>query len=239
MVTKKVTVPDLGNVRDVTVIEVYIAQGDKVAEDDPLVALESDKAVMDIPSTAAGTVKEVYLAVDDTVQSGDDIVLLELAGTDAAQEEESDEKEPDKKETVKPEEEEKDDGDSGEKKERPDKAEKQEDAGKYHATPSVRAYAREQGVDLDQATGSGPKGRILKQDIDAVKKKAPRKSGVPVREDASALEDFSKYGEIETTDPGRIKKVSAPGWSKAGPPFPMSPNLTRPTSLIWKHSVIR
>jgi len=214
MVTKKVTVPDLGNVRDVTVIEVYISQGDTVAEEDPLVALESDKAVMDIPSTAAGTVKEVYLAVDDTVQSGDDIVLLEVAGTDAAQEEESDEKkevkEPDKKETVKPDEEETEERDSGEKKERPDKAEKHEDAGKYHATPSVRAYAREQSVDLGQALGSGPKGRILKQDIDAVKKKEPRKAGVPVREDAPALEDFSKYGEIELTDPGRIKKVSAP-----------------------------
>ena len=96
MVTKKVTVPDLGNVRDVTVIEVYITQGDTVAEEDPLVALESDKAVMDIPSTAAGTVKEVYLAVDDTVQSGDDIVLLEIAGADTAQEEESDEKEDEK-----------------------------------------------------------------------------------------------------------------------------------------------
>ncbi|WP_462269669.1 2-oxo acid dehydrogenase subunit E2 [Desulfobacter sp.] len=209
MVTKKVTVPNLGKVQDVTVIEVYISQGDTVAEEDPLVAVESDKAVMDIPSTAAGTVKEVYLAVDDTVQSGDDIVLLELTGTDAAQEEESDEKE-DKKEPVKPEEEENDDRDSGEKKEGPDNAEKQEDAGKYHATPSVRAYAREQGVDLDQAAGSGPKGRILKQDIDAMKKKAPPKAGAPVREDAPALEDFSKYGEIETTNPGRIKKVSAP-----------------------------
>jgi pyruvate dehydrogenase E2 component (dihydrolipoamide acetyltransferase) len=217
MVTKKVTVPDLGNVRDVTVIEVYITQGDTVAEEDPLVALESDKAVMDIPSTAAGTVKDVYLAVDDTVQSGDDIVLLELVDPHAAQEESDEkveekerEKEREKKEPVKPEEGKKEERDSGEKKEGPDNAEKREDPGKYHATPSVRAYARDQGVDLDQAAGSGPKGRILKQDIDAVKKKEPRKSGVPVREGAPALEDFSRYGEIETTDPGRIKKISAP-----------------------------
>ena len=79
MATEKVTIPDFGDVQEITVVEVYVAVGDEVAVEDALVALESEKAVMDIPSTAAGIVQEVYIKENDSVSSGDAIVLLEIA----------------------------------------------------------------------------------------------------------------------------------------------------------------
>jgi len=217
MATEKIKIPDFGDVQDVTVIEIYISEGDTVKTEDPLIALESEKAVTDIPSTAAGTVKEVYLAVEDKVESGDDILLLELAGDEAAEEETG--KKP--KESKQPKTGDSEGGESdtsedgqGQKAATKD-AEGHDDPGQYHATPSVRAYAREQGVDLGQAKGSGPKGRILKADIDAVnavRSEETDSSNLGAREDKkpAQAEAFSKYGETETVDPGRIKKVSGP-----------------------------
>ncbi len=79
MATEKITVPDFGEVLEVVVIEVFVSPGDTVEKEDEIVALESDKAVMEIPAPAAGVVKEVYLKEGDTVKSGDDILLLEVA----------------------------------------------------------------------------------------------------------------------------------------------------------------
>ena len=75
MATEKVVIPDFGDVQEITVVEIYVSVGDKVEVEDPLIALESEKAVMDIPSTAAGIVKEVYLSEDDNVSSGDAILV--------------------------------------------------------------------------------------------------------------------------------------------------------------------
>lgn len=234
MATQKVTIPDFGDVQEITVVEVYVAKGDKVEVEDPLVALESEKAVMDIPSTAAGVVKEVYLKEDDSVSSGDDIVLLELEGDEAeepaagkeedlAEEPSKAEDEPEsKKDSI-----EKGKGvekSTGEEPESTEVAEKDEEEskeehGSSHATPSVRAYAREQGVTLDGLEGSGPKGRILKEDVDNVGKKTS-----PITEkkqvsgsfmEQAPLEDFSKYGQIEETALGRIKKISGPHLQKS------------------------
>jgi pyruvate dehydrogenase E2 component (dihydrolipoamide acetyltransferase) len=233
MATEKVTIPDFGDVQEITVVEVYVAKGDKVEVEDPLVALESEKAVMDIPSTAAGIIEEVYLKEDDSVSSGDAIVLIELAGgeeEDSAAEEDEKQKEQPKTEDVT--ESGKDSKKDSEKVEESaveepaakEDAEEQpsvtpEESGSSHATPSVRAYAREQGVNLDTIEGSGPKGRILKEDVDkAGKKVSPAQdskqvSGVFMEQ--APLEDFSKYGEIEETALGRIKKISGPHLQKS------------------------
>lgn len=219
MATQKVTIPDFGDVQEITVVEVYVAKGDKVEVEDPLVALESEKAVMDIPSTAAGVIKEVYLKEDDSVSSGDDIVLVELEGDEG--EDSASEKEQEKVEEQPAA---KDDAESKKESKTVEDAEEQkgeteeEHGGISHATPSVRAYAREQGVNLDEIEGSGPKGRILKEDVaNAGKQVSPaqEKQQASVSMAQTPLEDFSKYGEVEETDLGRIKKISGPHLQKS------------------------
>jgi len=210
MTTQKVTIPDFGNVQDIVVVEVYVSKGDKVEVEDPLIALESEKAVMDIPSTAAGTVKEIYLKEEDAVKSGDDILLLELdeGAEEPVGEEEKHEEQTSPQKAEQPEAEE--EGEPAASKE----SENKETPGQFHATPSVRAYAREQDVDLADVRGTAPKGRILKEDVDKAKKsgiggtgaQAPQE-GLPQR---VPLEDFSTYGEVEEVALGRIKKISGP-----------------------------
>lgn len=239
MATEKIKIPDFGDVQDVTVIDIYVSEGDTVEIDDALIALESEKAVTDIPSSAAGTVKEIFLKVEDRVESGDDILLLELAGEEAAGDDGKGASEPEKKES----EEKEPEGKKSDKKESDQKAPEPQDTsdseddgsgtadedrdapGRYHATPSVRAYAREQGVDLGQARGSGPKGRILKEDIDAVRSGDSAGAGAHDRSAGgegkpAPVEDFDKYGETETVDPGRIKKVSGPQLLKSWTTIP-------------------
>lgn len=247
MATEKIKVPDFGDVQDITVIEIYVSEGDKVEIEDPLISLESQKAVTDIPSTVAGTVKEIYLKVEDQVEGGDDIMLLEVAGDQDSKEggdsEEPEEKEQEEKQTTEKEsgrkesdqKESKDkkshdaeDGGSetGEDEQKSKQEEASEDPGQYHATPSVRTYAREQGVDLGQAKGSGPKGRILKADIDAAKEgksKGDTRSEGPARkkeETGDPADAFSKYGKTEIVDPGRIKKTSGPHLLKSWTEIP-------------------
>ena len=227
MPTEKIKIPDFGDVQDITVVEIYVEEGDKVQIEDPLIALESEKAVTDIPSTAAGTVKEIYLAVDDKVESGDAILLLEHSGDQAGEErenEEPDKKDPEKEKTEDKKDDTRDTGDDGEEQEEgSETGAVPDDAGRYHATPSVRAYARKQGVALEQARGTGPKGRILKEDIDAVKEQKseePAPSEKKTDDKSGPLEDFSKYGETETVDPGRIKKVSGPQLLKSWTTIP-------------------
>lgn len=212
MATEKVTIPDFGDVQEITVVEVYIAVGDEVAVEDALVALESEKAVMDIPSTAAGKVEEVYIKENDSVSSGDAIVLLELTEEEDSQVQETGKGQEEKSDApadrAAPIEESKDDA-AGETEE----GRQEPTPGSFHATPSVRGYAREVGVDLAGVTGSGPKGRILKEDVEQQRgekggqEKAPATSAA---KEQQPLEDFSKYGDIEDKALGRIKKVAGP-----------------------------
>ena len=237
MATEKVVIPDFGDVQEITVVEVYVNAGDRVEVEDALIALESEKAVMDIPSPLAGVVKEVYLKDESVVKSGDAILLLELDGdaedsNDDDKDERSDEAEKEKKaenvvevkdkspsddEALQTEAEPQraaEDSDSGQKKET--------EAGSYHATPSVRAYARELGVELVQLVGTGPKGRIVKEDVQNFVKKAVKggagAADIPSGEgifQQEPLEDFSKYGKTEETALGRIKKISGPHLHKS------------------------
>ena len=222
MAVVRIVVPDFGEVQVITVVEVYIRPGDPVEVESPLIALESEKAVMDIPSPFAGVIKEVNVKADDTVRSGDLIALIELAG------EAEEVGEPEQRETDQPEEVQREREPEPAATAQPEPSLQQEPAqgeaeddspaesGSFHATPSLRAYARELGVDLGRVTGSGPKGRILKEDVQALVKKVLKgaaslpATGSGMMIEPQPLEDFSVYGKIEEMALSRIKKVSGP-----------------------------
>lgn len=219
MAIEKITIPDFGDVQKITVVEVFIAPGDTVEEEASLIALESEKAVMDIPSPFAGVIKEVKVKEEDEVGSGDVIALIE---TDAQATEKSatgpDETDkaaaasaPADETPLTAKEAEKKPAESAIKadaeKEVPKQAEEEPHLEQvFHATPSVRAFARAQQVDLATVVGSGPNERILKEDILAVQQ---QRSGT-ITAGQPPLEDFSKYGEIEERALGRIQKISGP-----------------------------
>ncbi|MGA7277016.1 MAG: 2-oxo acid dehydrogenase subunit E2 [Desulfocapsaceae bacterium] len=235
MTIEKITVPDFGDVQEITVVDIYVKPGDRVAVEDPLVALESEKAVMDIPSPVSGVVTEVKLKEGDTVANEDLIVLVELdddsaeadspAGQDEPKEPEPEAPPPpqaaaqDKKvsqqaDTVQEDAQSQDAEAAEETREDTDTS--------YHATPSVRSYARELGVDLSLVTASGPKGRILKEDVQQLVKQVLREGTAPAAGTAEGsyfsegpLEDFSTYGETEEVELGRIQKISGPHLHKS------------------------
>ena len=152
--TVEVKVPDIGDFNDVPVVTVLVSVGDTIAEEDPIVELESDKATMEVPSSAAGVVKEIKVSEGDKVSEGAVILIVEGEGAPAAKEEPKAE---------------------APKAEAPKAAPAAApapapvtDAGfsKVHASPSVRAYARRVEVDLNKVNGSGRKGRILREDVE-------------------------------------------------------------------------
>ena len=221
MAIEKITIPDFGDVQQIRVVEVFVAVGDTIEQEASLIALESEKAVMDIPSPFSGTITEVLVKEEAVVHSGDVIALIEVA--DAAEGEKAAEDSarkapPAAKEgepAAAPEPEEKK---AVEKKAAPAEPVAQPAAAKppqkppqeapvnaqqpgspIHATPSVRALAREQGIDLSRLSGSGPFGRILREDLSAGQ---PGPTAPP--------EDFSRYGPVEEVPLGRIQKISGP-----------------------------
>lgn len=213
MAIKQITVPHLGDFSDIPVIEVYIKEGDSIAVDDSLIALESAKAVTDIPSPYAGTIVKVLIKEGDLVNEGTAIAEIEVAAAD--------EKPPAKSET-------KTEVPKETKTEPPKEAEpvptkaavppapKVEEApislpplgSAYHATPALRRYARELGVDLSRVTGSGAHGRILHEDVQRLVKEAISGRGTAAK--PFTLEDFSVYGAIERIPLSRIQKFSGP-----------------------------
>ena len=205
MAVEKILIPDFGDVQEIAVVEIFVSVGDTVAVEDSLIALESEKAVMDIPSSLAGVIKEILVKEDDVVSSGDVIVLIETTGSGDAVEEPPVEE---KSATPAPE---KAASDKSPVKEMAGPVATQQIGAVSHATPSVRIYAREQGVDLGQITGNGPNGRIMHEDVLAAAGKAPAAgAGQGFSLPTVPLEDFSKYGEVEELALGRIKKISGP-----------------------------
>ena len=237
----EVGVPDLGDFADVPVIEIHVAPGDVVHNEDPLVTLESDKATMDIPSPAAGTVRELRVKVGDLVNRGTPILLLDTEGAAVEPPPLTDQQEPAALDAADP---------VAAAREPAARsiaeapvagatagagevgaaagasaaagagagAEALADYDGVHASPGVRRLARELGLDLTALSGTGPKGRITKEDvIGGVRGPAahgrggrggyPRRGcGIP----EVPAQDFSKFGPVEVRPLTRIQRLSGP-----------------------------
>ena len=200
--TLEIRVPDIGDFDDVDVIDVIVAPGDAVDVEDPLITLESDKATMDIPSPVAGTVEDITVKVGDKVSEGDLIVALKLSA--AVTEPTAPTLGPAVPASIP-----KPPPPSSKSNKPPTKAA----STKAHASPSVRKFARELGVDISLVWGSGNKGRILKPDVQAHVKEVMRGTrghapsggfGLPAPPEI----DFTKFGEIEVTPLTKIKKLT-------------------------------
>ena len=213
----EVSVPDLGDFTDVPVIEIHVAAGDVVSEEDPLITLESDKATMDIPSPAAGTVRELRVEVGDRVEKGSLILLLDAAGTLTQPPSLTDQQEPPTQQAADP-------VAAAQEPARPAEAVPPPvaetmppvtaveagppaDFDGAHAGPGVRRLARELGMDLAEVSGTGPKGRITKEDLLAgVRGAAAVGAGIP----EIPAQDFSKFGPVEVRPLSRIQRLSGP-----------------------------
>jgi pyruvate dehydrogenase E2 component (dihydrolipoamide acetyltransferase) len=214
---RPVLVPDIGDFEDVDVIEVLVAAGARVEAEQSLVTLESDKATMEIPSPVAGVVKALHVAVGDKVSEGSLIVTLEVEGTAREEAKAAEAKAPARepaeaaeakapappRETAAP------------AAPRAPQQPPTPDASRAHASPSVRRLARELGVDLSLVRGSGPKSRILKDDVQGFVRAALAR-GAPPPAQAAGLSippapeiDFSKWGEVEVLPLGKVRRVAA------------------------------
>jgi pyruvate dehydrogenase E2 component (dihydrolipoamide acetyltransferase) len=211
-----VAVPDIGDFKEVEVIEVLVKPGDAVDKEQSLVTLESDKATMEIPSPAGGVVKELKLKVGDKVSKGSPILVLASAAAapaPAVKEPQPQARKEAQKAAPPP----------PPPSTRPVPREpREETAVKPHASPSVRKFARELGVELERVQASGPKGRILHQDVQGFVKGAlagtpaarpPEKAGqgaLPFNLPAWPEVDFAKFGPVESKPLARIQKLSGP-----------------------------
>ena len=208
---EKIIVPDFGGVQKITVIEVLVKPGDTVAQEAALIVLESEKAVMEIPSPFAGTVKAVLCKAGDTVKGGDPIAEIEIEEAGEAVVEPAEVAAP----TPAPSPTE---GQAALPEEAPPADAQPEPSveaagptASVHATPSVRAYARELGVDLAGVRATGPRGRILKEDVQALVKETLRQAAAGgMAAPLVPLEDFSRFGPIEELPLTRIQKISGP-----------------------------
>ena len=246
MATVEARVPDIGSHTDVPVIELLVAVGDRVGKDQGLVTLESDKATMEVPSSVAGVVKELKVKLGDTLSEGALVALIEAdeagaaapvpapaaakAAAPAPAKVEAPKPEPAKPEAPKP------------------AAPAAADAPRSppvsfsaesvlpqnvpHASPAVRLHARELGVDLSKVSGSGRKGRITREDVNAFVKQAlarPASAGVAASGGGLNLlpwpkVDFAKFGAVETQPLSRIKKISGANLARN---WAMIPHVTQ------------
>ena len=220
---KDIRVPDIGDFKEVEVIEILVKRGDTIAKEQSLVSLESDKATMEIPSPEAGVVKELKVKVGDKVSEGSILLALEPVGTapEAPVEKAPEAKKPAAAEPEAKELESKPAPPIVTRVEPVPAEPKDAVASLPHASPSIRKFARELGVDLARVTGSGPKGRILREDVHAFVKgvmagrpapvAAPAKGGaLPFNLPAWPEVDFAKFGPIESKPLSRIQKLSGP-----------------------------
>ncbi len=227
-----VEVPDIGDFEDVPIIEILVSAGDTVAVDDPLLTLESDKATMDVPAPFAGTVRELLVGVGDRVSQGVKLLTLEPSGdgdgdgiaggpapgtgTKAADAVESaSEAEKQAEAPPAPEQPERAPAPAAPTPAAPAPA--GNGGGPVYASPAVRRIARELGVDLNQVSGSGRKGRITKEDVQSFADRGPAAAGAPAGGSGVGLNlppwpsvDFSKFGEIERAERSRIQRISGP-----------------------------
>jgi pyruvate dehydrogenase E2 component (dihydrolipoamide acetyltransferase) len=232
---KEITLPDIGDFDAVEIIEIVVAVGDTVDAEDTLITLESDKATMDIPSPQAGTVKSISVAVGDMISEGTPIVVLDASdnqedtSSDSASEQQKEEttSAPDTAASSEPSASDNAGTSPSSSSSKPEGAQrpapKTPDGAQLvgasasanaHASPSVRRFARELGVDLGLVRGSGRKGRISREDVMAFTKAVMSDNRV-FEKDKGGFSlpeippvDFSKFGPVETKALSRLKRLS-------------------------------
>lgn len=218
--TTTVVVPDIGDFQEVEVIEMLVAVGDTVAQEDGLITLESDKASIEVPAPQAGVVEGLEVKVGDRVSAGCPILRLVTDTVAAPAQEAQAASSPQPAgdaaaaDTVVP-----------DNAYRPPPVEPLPTArpggGKPHASPSVRRYARELGVDLARLQGTGPKGRILHEDVRTyVRGELAAPQAVPSAKSGLSLPaapsvDFAKFGPVETVALSRIKRIAGANLHRA------------------------
>ncbi|MBO2635506.1 dihydrolipoyllysine-residue acetyltransferase [Shewanella algae] len=216
---KEIAVPDIGDAADVDVIEVLVAVGDEISADQGLITLETDKATMEVPAPFGGKLVSLTVKVGDKVSQGSVIATVETQGAAVASVAAPAEA-PAQAEVAAPA-----PAAAPAAQSRPPvphhpSAGAQPNTGAVHASPAVRRLAREFGVDLTQVKGTGRKGRILKEDVQAYVKyelSRPKATAATSVGGGSGLQvidapkvDFSKFGEVEEVPLTRIQKISGP-----------------------------
>ena len=197
----EIKVPNIGDFKDVEVIEVLVSEGQKVKKNDPLITIESDKSSVEIPSTLDGKIKTIKTKVGDKVSEGDLILTLESASqaTVKIKEKSVIEKEVKKIQPIKPE-------------IQQTTINQRNNTSLSSASPKVRKFARELGVDINQVKGSERKGRVIESDIKlfvASKSKNLENNTKQSRERIKQEFSHSEFGEVEIKDLPRVKRLSS------------------------------
>ena len=203
MTIQKILVPDMGDFKDVEVIEVLVKKGQEIKKNDSLITLESDKSSVEVPSTHEGKVEKINVSIGDKINKGDLILTLE-----AKQESNKPVKEKSKKEPVK------------EKKQIKEVVQVQQPApdvptsGKSSASPKIRKFARELVADISKISGTQRSGRVSAEDVkNFIRSQVTVSQGeVQKKEVTKYVEEYSheEFGEIATQDLPRVKKLSGP-----------------------------
>ncbi len=202
MSKKNIKVPNIGEFKDVEVIEVLIKDGQEIQKNDPLITIESDKSSVEIPSTESGIVSSLKVKIGDKVSEGSDILELEIKEKEI-------EKKPlnpqpkitneEKKVEVK-------------QKSNPQNLIVKDFSGKTAASPKVRKFARELGVDIDRVAGSQRQGRVSENDIKLFVASKTYEIPKPEMKNNEKLKQeyvHSDFGEVEIKDIPRVKKLSS------------------------------
>ncbi len=211
--SKEILVPNIGDFDQVEVIEILVSAGDTIAVEDSLISVESDKASMEIPAPEAGVVKDIKVNIGDMVSEGSLILMLDPAGESAAAAPVKEQAAPQAEAVSTP-------APAAPKPAPVPKTQAPQKASptakidevsfsKAYATPAVRKFARELGVDLGQVDGTGRKGRISKEDVQGFVKRAlsqPATGGLGVAPMPEV--DFGQWGEIETKPLSKINKLT-------------------------------
>ncbi len=229
----EITVPDIGDFKDVEVIELLVKPGDTVAKDQSLITVESDKASMEIPSSHAGVIKELKIKLGDKVSKGTSLATLTTATGTAAPKAQSSpaattpSAPPTAPETKAIEAPTRSHAFATEMGARPEALDlRPASNSKPHASPSVRKFARELGVELGAVQGSGPKGRITEEDVRSHVKSVmaggarpttgavTQAAGVASHLPAWPQVDFAKFGPIKRVEMSRIRRISGPALTR-------------------------
>lgn len=216
-----VPVPDIGTDDEVDLVEISVAVGDQVAEGDSLVVLESDKASMEVPSPAAGEVLEIRVSEGQKVSQGTELLLLRSAGGSAAEgdsaksstaEAPSESQQPAAEAPTESEVSAAAPAPRSAEPAKPSPSAPAPGSAEVHAGPAVRKLAREFGVDLGQVKASGPRGRVVKEDLHAFAQErmnapagAAAGAGIPEVPEV----DFAKFGEVEVAQRSKLDKLTA------------------------------